>query len=108
VKKRSFIGLSAARRVFFAAKSEPSAAAEQKIGFHRAFPFNVDAAVRLKQKVPVKVCMGCCRDLDTVRQTVRLHSTGDVHSITPDIVDEFVGPYDPGHHIARMNADAHL
>jgi hypothetical protein len=24
----------------------------------------------------------------------------------PDVVDEFVGPYDPGHHVARMNANA--
>jgi hypothetical protein len=42
-------------------------AAEQKIGFHRAFTFDVDAAVRLEPKVLMEVLMGCCRDLDTIR-----------------------------------------
>src|ERR1017187_1932124 len=83
-------------------------AAEQKIGFLRAFTFAVDAAMRLEPKVLLEMLMGCCRDLDTIRQAVRLHSTGDVHCITPDVIDEFVGPYDPGYHVARMNTDAHL
>jgi hypothetical protein len=99
------------KRVFWRprlTKSEPSAAAQQKIRFHRAFTFDVDAAVRLEPKSLAKVSTGCCRDLDAVWQAVRLHSTGDVHRITPDVVDEFVGSYDPGHHVARMNADAHL
>jgi hypothetical protein len=43
----------------FSPKSETSAAAEQKIGFHRAFTYDVDAAVRLEPKALVKVSMGC-------------------------------------------------
>ena len=38
---------------------EPSAAAEQKISFHRAFTFDVDSAVRLEPKSLVKVYLGC-------------------------------------------------
>src|SRR5450830_37985 len=56
--------------------------AEQKIGFHRAFTFDVDAAVRLKPKALMEVSMGRGRDLNTVWQTMRLHSTGDVHRVT--------------------------
>lgn len=77
-----------------------SAPAKQNEGFHWAFSFDVDGAVRLQPKVLVDVPMGCGRDLDAVRHAVRLHATGDVHRIAPDVVDEFVGPYDPGHHVA--------
>src|SRR5437660_12035761 len=85
-----------------------SAPAKQNEGFHWAFSFDVDGAVRLQPKALVDVPMGCSRDLDAVRHAVRLHATGDVHRIAPDVVDELVSPYDPGHHVARMNADAHL
>ena len=77
-----------------------SAPAKQNEGFHWAFSFDIDGAVRLQPKVLVDVPMGCGRDLDAVRHAVRLHATGDVHRIAPDVVDEFVGPYDPGHHVA--------
>ena len=53
MRRREFIAALGGAAVFFAAKSGPSAAAEQKIGFHRASPFDVDAAVRFKQKLPV-------------------------------------------------------
>ena len=75
---------------------------------HRAFALDVDAAVRLDSKVLVEVPIGCCRNLDTVRQAVRLHSTGDVHRVTPDVIGEFMGPDDSRHHVAGMHADAHL
>src|SRR5450759_814309 len=65
--------------------------AEQKIGFHRAFTFDVDASVRLEPKVISKVSLRSCRDLYTVWQTVRLHTTGDVHRVTPDVVDKIMG-----------------
>src|SRR5436190_9364945 len=77
-----------------------SAPAKQNEGFHWAFSFDVDGAMRLQPKALVNVPMGCSRDQDTVRRAVRLHAAGDVHRIAPDVVDKFVGPYDPGHHVA--------
>jgi len=80
-----------------------SAPAKQNEGFHWAFSVDVDGAVRLQPKALVDVPMGCSRDLDAVRHAMRLHATGDVHRIAPDVVDELVSPYDPGHHVARMH-----
>ena len=45
----------------------------RKLGVHRALAFDVDAAVRLEHKVIQKVSMGRRRNLDPVRQAVRLH-----------------------------------
>ncbi len=69
------------------------------MSFHRAFALDVDTAVRIETKVLMEVLMSRCRDLDTIRQAVRLHSTGDVHRVTPDVIDEFMGPYDPSYHV---------
>src|SRR6202158_983288 len=56
-----------------------SATAEQEVGFHRAFAFDVDVAVRLELKALMEVSMCRCRDLNTVRQAVPLHPAGGVH-----------------------------
>ena len=36
-------------------------------------------------------------------RAVRGHPIADVHRFTPDLVGEFVRPYDPSCHVARMN-----
>jgi hypothetical protein len=74
-------------------------AAEQKIGLHRTFTFDDDAAVRLKLKALMKMSMGRCRNLNTIWQAVRFHATGDVHRVAPDIVNKLVRPDDPSHHL---------
>ena len=76
----------------FRRESDSSAPAKQKERFHWAFSFDVDGAVRLQPKVLVDVPMGGGRNLDAVRRAVRLHATGDVHRIAPDVVGEFVRP----------------
>ena len=48
-----------------------SAPAKQNEGFHWAFSFDVDGAMRLQPKALVNVPMGCSRDQDTVRRAVR-------------------------------------
>src|SRR4030095_6730277 len=86
----------------------PSSPAKQNEGFHRAFSFDVHAAVPLHSKAFADVPMCCSRDLDTVWHAVRLHATGDVYRVAPDVVDELVGAYDPSDDVARMNADTHI
>ena len=42
--------------------------------------------------------VGGGRDLDFVGYTVGLHSTGGIHSISPNIVGEFSNAQNPGNH----------
>src|SRR6476661_4798549 len=84
------------------AQGEVSAPAKEDECFHWAFSLDVDPAMRLKLEVLVNVQTGRSRNLDTVRHALRFHTTSDVHGITPDVVHEFVGPNDPGHHVPRV------
>src|SRR5262245_31449695 len=69
--------------------------AEQEVGLHGPLAFDINAAVRLQAKPFLDMPMGCSRYLDTVRQAMGLHSAGDVHRVTPDVVGELVCPNDP-------------
>ena len=59
-----------------------------QIGCHLSLSANIDVAARFRFEAVLDPFVDRLRDLDTAGKAVRLHTTRQVHRLTPQIVDE--------------------
>src|SRR5262249_53704824 len=79
---------------------------DQEPNSHRTLSFYLDYASFFEVKPLRELVTGLGRDLNFPRFAGRFHARGDVHGVTPYIVEELARANDTGHDGARCNADA--
>jgi len=59
---------------------------------HLSLTLDVDDAARLAEKFVLDLFIGIPRDLDRAAKAVAFHAAGNVDSVSPQVVDEFLAP----------------
>src|SRR5256886_15095754 len=100
--KNSYVGLR--RRL----RGGDRLSASEKVSRHFPLPFDFNFAPGFEKVLFFEVFAGGLRKLDGSELAQLLHALGDVHGVTPQIVDEFLAPNDPGDDRPAADADAHV
>src|SRR5690348_5200001 len=78
------------------------APAGQEPGVHRSLALEVDGAPFLEPERLAQSPSSGPRDLHPPSHAVGFHAAGDVHGVTPQVIDELALAYDAGHSRASV------